>query len=317
MTKPTIVASPSWTAHIRGHARASAIASRERLLDARTKRSCPGPRRARAPRRDPPRSRCRGARPWPSAGHRARRTSSRNASERGLPLEDVADELAHRGLDLALDARRRGAARRSPRCPGAGTPSAASAPRATAASGRAAARAAVAEHAAERRHPAEALVGLEHPVALDAAVHLGPDCPARRRGASRTSAPRAPAPCRRRAARRRAAAARTAARPAWRSSSERSASSARYHAVAALSSESRRCSQACPTLTWVTTSNVRPRASATLSSANGSRLPPRRDVGRRTPLAIALSLPSAGVISVRTRSASPRSNRDRTMASVV
>ena len=67
-----------------------------------------------------------------------------------------------------------------------------------------------------------------------------------------------------------------------------------YQAVAALSSESRRFSQAWPTLTWVTTSNVRPRASATVSSANGSRLPPSRDVGRRTPLAIALILPRAG-----------------------
>ena len=35
-------------------------------------------------------------------------------------------------------------------------------------------RAALAEDAAERRHPAEALVGLEDPVAFDAAVDLGP-----------------------------------------------------------------------------------------------------------------------------------------------
>ena len=55
----------------------------------------------------------------------------------------------------------------------------------------------------------------------------------------------------------------------------------------------------------------------TVSSANGSRLPPRREVGRRTPLAMALSLPPVGVMSVRTRSASPRSNLDRTIASVV
>ena len=71
-----------------------------------------------------------------------------------------------------------------------------------------------------------------------------------------------------------------------------------------------------PTWTSVTTSNVRPRASATRSSANGSSEPPRRDVGRRIPFAIALSLPSCGVISVRMRSASPRSKRERTMASV-
>ena len=36
-------------------------------------------------------------------------------------------------------------------------------------------RAALAEDAAQRRHPAESLVGLEHPVALDAAVDLGAD----------------------------------------------------------------------------------------------------------------------------------------------
>ena len=63
-----------------------------------------------------------------------------------------------------------------------------------------------------------------------------------------------------------------------------------YQAVAALSSESRRFSQACPTLTWVTTSNVRPRASATVSSANGSRLPPSRDVGPADPLGDRLEL---------------------------
>jgi hypothetical protein len=45
---------------------------------------------------------------------------------------------------------------------------------------------------------------------------------------------------------------------------------------------------------WMTStcdmlSNVRPWARATRCSANGSRLPPRRDVGRRTPFAIALS----------------------------
>ena len=68
---------------------------------------------------------------------------------------------------------------------------------------------------------------------------------------------------------------------------------------------------------WVTTSKVRPRASETVSSANGSRLPPSREVVRRTPLAIAFSLPLAGVMSVRTRSASPRSKRESTMASVV
>ena len=86
--------------------------------------------------------------------------------------------------------------------------------------------------------------------------------------------------------------------------------------MAALSSLSRSCSHAWPTRTSVTTSKVRPRASAILSSANGSSEPPSLEVGRRTPFAIALILPSPGVISVRTRSASPRSNRDRTIASV-
>ena len=89
-----------------------------------------------------------------------------------------------------------------------------------------------------------------------------------------------------------------------------------YQAVAALSSESRRFSQAWPTRTSVTTSNVRPRASPTFSSANGSSEPPRREVGRRTPLAMIRIFPCSGVIIVRTRSASPRSNRDRTMPSV-
>ena len=51
----------------------------------------------------------------------------------------------------------------------------------------------------------------------------------------------------------------------------------------------------------------------------GERLDGAADAGcagRRTPLAIALSLPSCGVSSVRTRSASPSSKRDRTIASV-
>ena len=85
-----------------------------------------------------------------------------------------------------------------------------------------------------------------------------------------------PAPSRRRGARRARRSSAYMARASWRSSRLRSAISARYQAVAALSRLSRSRSQAWPTLTSVTTSNVRPRASAMLSSANGSRLPPRR-----------------------------------------
>ena len=54
-----------------------------------------------------------------------------------------------------------------------------------------------------------------------------------------------------------------------------------------------------------------------VDNLKGSRLPPRRDVGRQMPLAMTLSLPPVGVMTVRTRSASPRSKRERTMASVV
>ena len=75
-------------------------------------------------------------------------------------------------------------------------------------------------------------------------------------------------------------------------------------------------SHAWPTLADVMTSNVRARASTSCSSANGSTAPPSRLRGLRTPLAIALSLPSCGVSRVRTRSASPSSKRDRTIASV-
>ena len=176
---------------------------------------------------------------------------------------------------------------------------------------------ALAQDAAERRHPAEPLVRLEHPVALDAAIDLGARRRARRAGASRTSGRRGPGPSRRRAARRPGAAARTGARRrgAPRASGPRARRCTRR-------SRRTRASRAGSARhgrrwTWVTTSNVRPRASATFSSANGSRLPPSRDVGRRMPLAIALSLPPPGVMSVRTRSASPRSKRDRTIASVV
>ena len=176
---------------------------------------------------------------------------------------------------------------------------------------------ALAQDPAERRHPAEPLVRLDDPVAFDAAVDLGPlaelveqvhlvparDPAGRHRGVEQLVGP--------------ARAACTAARPrgAPRATGRRARPGTRRSPP--ISSESRRLSQAWPTLTWVTTSNVRPRASATVSSANGSRLPPSRDVGRRTPLAIALSLPPVGVMSVRTRSASPRSKRERTIASVV
>ncbi len=154
--------------------------------------------------------------------------------------------------------------------------------------------AALAHDAAERRHPAEALVGLQDAVALDAAIDLGARARARRAGASRTSARPGRAPSRHRAARRRGAGARTAARR--RGAPPGCGRPARPGTRPSRRSPGRRagCSQACPTLTWVTTSKVRPRASATVSSANGSRLPPSREVGRRMPLAMALSLPIAG-----------------------
>ena len=75
----------------------------------------------------------------------------------------------------------------------------------------------------------------------------------------------------------------------------RSASSARYQAVAALSRRSRSRSQAWPTWTSVTTSNVRPaRERHAQLRERLEAMPPRRDVGRRIPFAIALSLPSYG-----------------------
>ena len=141
-------------------------------------------------------------------------------------------------------------------------------------------------------------------------------CPARRQARTRTSAPRGRAPCRRRAAGTRAAAAR---RPGTRTRAPpppARPARPRYQAVAVDSSRSRSDSHAWPTLAWVITSNVRARAITSCSSANGSTAPPIRLRGRRTPFAIALSLPSCGVSSVSTRSASPSSKRDRTIASV-
>ena len=68
---------------------------------------------------------------------------------------------------------------------------------------------------------------------------------------------------------------------------------------------------------WVTMSKVRPTASTRSTAPSGSRPPPIRERGRRTPLAMTRSLPRWGVRTVRTRSASPRSSPRRTMASVL
>jgi hypothetical protein len=67
----------------------------------------------------------------------------------------------------------------------------------------------------------------------------------------------------------------------------------------------------------VTTSNVRPTASTSWTSLKGWSPPPIRDRGRRTPLAITRSLPSRGVSTVSTRSASPSSMVRSTIASVL
>ena len=147
--------------------------------------------------------------------------------------------------------------------------------------------------AAERRDPAEPLVGLEHPVALDAAVDLGAlaelveqvhlvparDAPGRHPGVEQLVG----------------AAQQRVQRLGGVALLERAVGQLGEVPGGGGRSRANRagCSQAWPTLTWVTTSKVRPRASATVSSANGSRLPPSREVGRRTPLAIALSLPIA------------------------
>ncbi len=271
------------------------------------------PRRARRSRR-PARGGSSSARPGPSM-RRPDLVEERQRSR--VPLERDAHEVAQRGLGLAFDVGRQAKRRdrldveplvgleqldrleRDPRplvrsAPGSARtgPRRAAAPSGTARRTRAPGR--------TRRSGRPPAAGR-----------------ARRAGASRTSARPGRAPWPHRAARRRVGAGCTAARRrgAPRATGRRAPRDTRP--LRPTSSESRRLSQACPTLTWVTTSKVRPRASATVSSANGSRLPPSREVGRRTPLAIALSLPPVGVMRVRTRSASPRSNRERTIASVV
>ena len=103
-------------------------------------------------------------------------------------------------------------------------------------------------------------------------VHLVPAGHAARRHARRP------------AARRRGAAARRAAPPRGAPPGERSASSARYQAVAVDSRRSRRRSQAWPTSTCVTTSKVRPRASA--RSQLGERLQAAAEPARRAPHAL-------------------------------
>ena len=97
-------------------------------------------------------------------------------------------------------------------------------------------------HLVPARHPARRHPGVEQLVGALAAARTA----ARRRGAPRASG----------------RPARRGTRP-WRP----------------LSSESRRSSQACPTLTWVTTSNVRPRASA--DGQLGERLEAAAEARRR------------------------------------
>ena len=174
----------------------------------------------------------------------------------------------------------------------------------------------LAQQAAHAGHPPERLGLVRHPVALHAALHLRPDAqrvgqpelvPAgdpvrlhavieqleRRDAAGRTPGRRRLAPPRRA----------PPARPCTRPSPSTAA-------------RSRSRSHASETCAWVMTSNVRPRTSSSCSSANGSTAPPIRLPGRRTPFAIARILPSWGVSRVSTRSASPSSNRDSTMAAV-
>ena len=167
------------------------------------------------------------------------------------------------------------------------------------------ARAARAEDAAQWRDPAEAI---RPPPACDRIRRSGPPRagrPARRPDASRTSAPHGPNSSPRPAARRRGGAARTA--PRLRGAPRGSGPPARpgtrpWPPTRASRAGAARRGSTC---TCVTTSNVRPRARATRSSASGSSEPPSRLFVRRTPLAIALSLPWAGVKRVMIRSASP------------
>ena len=141
------------------------------------------------------------------------RTSSRNGSERASRSRTMPDEVAQVGLDLALGGRReaqlgdgldveslvgleqleRLQAQAGPVVGRPGT--------------------ALAHDPAERRHPAEALVRLEHPVALDAAIDLGPRAELVEQVHLVPARDPAGRHARRRAAHRRDAAARTAARP--------------------------------------------------------------------------------------------------------
>ena len=179
------------------------------------------------------------------------------------------------------------------------------------------ARAALADDPAERRDPAEALVGLEHPVAFDAAIHLGSLAelieqvhlvPAGDAAGRHPRVQQLVGPLQERVQRfgRRAApraSGRSARRGTTRSPRTRaSRAGPARHARPAPRSRHRTCGRG------------RGRRSAR-RTVRGCRR--GATSGRRTPLAIALSLPPVGVMSVRTRSASPRSNLDSTMASVV
>ena len=101
------------------------------------------------------------------------RTSSRNASERARALQSPPDEVAQRGLDLALD--RPGQAELGQRLD---VQALVGLEQLQALQGEAGALVgrsgtALADDAAEWRDPAEALLGLEHAVTLDASIDFG------------------------------------------------------------------------------------------------------------------------------------------------
>ena len=147
-----------------------------------------------------------GASGRPATGRARARISSRNASERGVALEGVAGgSRASRSRPRAPSRRRSAERRRAPRRPGAGRPSGASAPR-----GVRPARSCGGPGQRSHRTPPSggtqrnALVGLEEPVALDAAIDLGPDAELVGEVHLEPAGDPARAPSRRRAARRRA-----------------------------------------------------------------------------------------------------------------
>ena len=100
-------------------------------------------------------------------------------------------------------------------------------------------------------------------------------------------------------------------------STKRSTSSTTYQAAAVECRSLRSPRWGSSSDDEVTTSNVRPTASTSWTSLNGWSPPPMRERGRRTPLAMTLSLPNRGVRTLSTRSASPSSIVRSTIASVL